>query len=353
MAQAELKPLSLVDSTHRIRWEVTKQEFDNCQFPDELESPVHTIHIDGEESEWYLQIYPKGEVDEEKNIVRLYLLRGDSIDKKYNVRYQFGIETSSGCWPFGDFVKEVYLKEEFGEGQAKHVYTFSKYGEENSELFNGWGGELCTTEEFGEHFVEDKVVVVATFVIYGEGDRYRDYMDIADDFVGDIRSASSSLVSLSDFKIISGTSTFPCYKFLLAARSDYFKVLFQNEPKKSVLNVDESPELLKAMLVFVNEGVIPENIDEEAMDLILMSDYYNLDFLTVACEKSLVNNLTPDNAVETLIAIDKINHVSKLEHRQKVLTYIKKEAAQVVKTQDWKKFVQNYPDLITEILLVK
>ena len=43
--------------------------------------------------------------------------------------------------------------------------------------------------------------------------------------------------------------------------------------------------------------------------------------------------------------------MSKFEHRQRVLDYIKKEADLVVKTEDWKKFVQIYPDLITEILL--
>ena len=80
---------------------------------------------------------------------------------------------------------------------------------------------------------------------------------------------------------------------------------------------------------------------------------YRLDLLTVACETSLLNNLTPDNAVETLITIDKLKHISKQEHRLKVLAYIKKEADEVVKSKDWKKFVQNYPDLVTEIVVLK
>ena len=59
--------------------------------------------------------------------------------------------------------------------------------------------------------------------------------------------------------------------------------------------MEEPPELVKTMLEFMSKGVIPEDIDDKAMDLILMSDMYGLDLLTVACATSMVENLSPEN----------------------------------------------------------
>ena len=70
-----------------------------------------------------------------------------------------------------------------------------------------WGKALCTTKEFEEHFMENKITVVASFVIYVEGDKYRNHMEVADEFVDDMRSASS-LQNLTDFTIICGKRLF-------------------------------------------------------------------------------------------------------------------------------------------------
>ena len=66
---------------------------------------------------------------------------------------------------------------------------------------------MCTTKEFEEHFMENKITVVASFVIYVEGDKYRNHMEVADEFVDDMRSASS-LQNLTDFTIICGKRLF-------------------------------------------------------------------------------------------------------------------------------------------------
>ena len=88
-----------------------------------------------------------------------------------------------------------------------------------------WGKALCTTKEFEEHFMENKITVVASFVIYVEGDKYRNHMEVADEFVDDMRS-SLSLQNLTDFTIICGNIRFYCHHLLLAARSKYFEALF-------------------------------------------------------------------------------------------------------------------------------
>jgi len=333
---------SLVDSTQRHRWEITKKEFDDCQYPRSIGPYYYGVVINDKEREWSIVIYPKGEKEEDKNNVVIYIgMEYDTYDTYYRpssatkARCNMGIETKAGYWP-NDVVDKMYSRGSFDEGR--------EFREDRPERFH-----LCTTEKLESHFVGDKVILVASFVIYAEGESYRKRMKVADNFVDDVRSMSSH-ESLSDFTIISGVTKFPCVRILLAARSEYFEGLFRNEPTRKELEIDEEPEVVKAMLEFICKGLIPENIHEKAMDLILLSDMYGLNDLTVACETSLVKNLSPDNAVEILIMLDKVKHL-KSDHRQDVLTYIKREADKIVKSKDWKMFVQNYPDLVTEIII--
>merc|ERR1719186_962180 len=143
MAEADVKPCSLVDSTHKIRWEVTKQEFDNCQFPKAIYSPPQSIEIDGDKSEWYLAMNPKGYDDKDKNNVVIALVSRDSDEgKKYKVRFQIGIETSSGCWPYGDQIKKLYSKEKFVDNDTSDnndIFTFELTQQENGSFYDSWG----------------------------------------------------------------------------------------------------------------------------------------------------------------------------------------------------------------------
>ena len=113
---------------------------------------------------------------------------------------------------------------------------------------------------------------------------------------------------------------------------------------------DSSPEIVEALLEFMSKGQIPSDIDI-SMELIQKADLYGLDLLTKACVASMVKNLSSDNALEVLIIVDKLNYVPKPEHRQKIVAFIKKEANQVAKSNDWERFLQNYPSLVTEIFL--
>jgi len=337
-------PVSFVDSTISLRWELTKEEFDNCGFPNRIVSPNYTAQIGSEESEWFISMYPRGENEQNTNKVMIYLVL-NSKNKMYRVHFHFGIETPTGFWPI-DSVKNLYSRESFDE-----CTTFTPNSlDETGEGYDSWGEVLCTTEELGDHFVENKLCIVASLVIYMEGDGYRNHMEIADDFMVDMRFMSS-LKNLSDVTIVCGDKRFPCHRVLLAARSDYFEALFRNEPEKREVKMEEPLELVEALLDYMTKGRIPNDIDTTAMDLILMADMYRLDLLTIACETSLVNNLTPENASEALINIDKVKHVSKSEHRHKILAYIKKEAAQVIRTKDWDTLIKNYPGLVNEIVL--
>ena len=78
---------------------------------------------------------------------------------------------------------------------------------------------------------------------------------------------------------------------------------------------------------------------------------YQLPALAEACKEAIIEGLTPQNAVVSLIQLDKFNGgKSEEEWKNKVLDFIKKNANAVVKGEHWKTFVKNYEDLVTDIV---
>jgi len=336
MAENSFPPVSYVDSTIRLRWEVTKQSFDSKAFDQYIQSPTFTVTINGEESEWFIYIYPKGDSEsrtEEDKETSFSFGAVVTSGKHYDTYWQTGIETSDGYWP-DSFAKKVDYS----------IKSFDNYFNYRFSGDNVTESGFFKTEDFVRHFVDNKLTLVVSMVVYVEADDM--------DFVDDIRSIPA-LENLSDFTVIAGNSRFPTFRVLLAARSKYFEAMFRNDPAKKELEMDESPELVKVMLDFMTKGSIPNDLSTKAMDLIDMADMYGLDLLTVACETELVEHLSPDSALQTLIVLDKLKHISKVENRRSVIKYIIDEAAQIVGTENWSHFMLNYPSLVNDIVLAK
>jgi hypothetical protein len=103
------------------------------------------------------------------------------------------------------------------------------------------------------------------------------------------------------------------------------------------------------MLYFMTNGVIPRNINDIALDLIHLAEKYDLQDLMKACERSLANNITVEKVIDALVTLDLYNPASAF--RKDVIQFIKNNVKEVTKTKDWTKFVQNYPNLVTEVVL--
>jgi len=347
MSGDNLKLSSFVETTVCLKWEITKEDFDNCEFPNKLDSPKYAVQIGSEKSEWQIGLHPRGDCDMGRDDVAIFL-KLLSQNQTYEVCYSMGVKTADGYWPDGDFL---------GALEEKHFSTFS----DSDEKFQRHPSS--TTQTFSQQFVENKITLVAHLVFDMEGENSPSPMEIAldmegdnrptpkeiaNDFMGDFQD-TSSLESLSDFTIISRGKRFPCHKVFLAARSKYFEALFRIDQKQELIIDFATPEIVEAILDFMSKGLIPSDIDDKAMDLIPLADMYGLDLLTKACQVSLVKNLSLENVLETFVIADK--HVRTDEIRQKILAFIKKESLQIVKTENWKEFVQNYPGLVTEIVI--
>ena len=144
--------------------------------------------------------------------------------------------------------------------------------------------------------------------------------------------------NLSDMTIICSGKQFPSYKVLLASRSKYFEALFRHEPRKKKVQIeDTSPEIVEAMIDFMSKGLFSSDIDIKAADLIEVADKYRIELLSKVCLTSMVDKITHDNALETLITVEKLKHISKSENCEKILSFIKKEKNKIVKGENWKK----------------
>jgi hypothetical protein len=67
-----------------------------------------------------------------------------------------------------------------------------------------------------------------------------------------------------------------------------------------------------------------------------------------ACREALLQGLSPATAVATLVLLDRL-HISE-DEKGLIIELIKKNAKDVVKGKDWKLFIANYPDLVTDIV---
>jgi len=338
--------VSILDSTHRFEWEVTKQKFETYNFQESMESPVFNVQMGSEKSKWMLALCPKGLQEKNRNNVFMGL-KLLPADVNYNVKVGFRVKTKGGYWP-NDFVEDLY-------GNKSHSVLSSqvKTFDGNGFLKNRkWHTQISSTEIFRGLFIEKKVTVVAVLVIYAQGKVYLQHKERADNFVDNLRSLSR-LELLSDF-IICGDKQFKCHRAVLASMSSVFQAMLENEmfmeKHENFVKIDDFlPEIVQAMLEFMSTGDIPEGMKDKALDLIRLADKYDLQDLVKVCESSLADNISVQNVIESLIVLDLT--VPKSQHRQKLINFIKTEADHVVKHKDWKNFLQHYPDLVTEIFL--
>ena len=68
---------------------------------------------------------------------------------------------------------------------------------------------------------------------------------------------------------------------------------------------DASSTSVEAMVKFMYTGCVPANISDMVADLLHLADKYGLECLKKACEKTLADDLTVENAINTIILTDR------------------------------------------------
>jgi len=329
---------TILDTTRRLEWVVTKEMFESCDMGGWIDSGEYNVQIGGKTSKWKLHLRraQTGPPTDRNTILIVLGFLGEDV--KVEVQ-DIGIKSEAdycSCKPTKlDFTKNR-------EVQFCHT-------------------QADTEENFLKKFSNNKITVMAVIQFYVNPNETEYTKSIENtkniereqNFLSSLRSISD-LDTLADFSIICEGREFKCHRVILASMSTVFRAMILNlqfvENKENSVTIEDStPDIVEAMLEFMAKGVVPRDIEEKAIDLIALADKYDLQDLIKICENSLADNITVENVIETLIAIDL--HVPNSEHRQKIVDFIKAEGEQVVKSRDWNKFVEKYPNLVTEIFL--
>lgn len=188
--------------------------------------------------------------------------------------------------------------------------------------------------------------VPRTHYDHHEYDYHEDY-EINDMYAQLLLSRQST-----DAIIIVGTKAFPVIKGILAARSPYFSALFKsqeykNNGKNEIELKDIKSDVFAEILQFIYSDRSP-NVDKLALDLLGAADKYKLRKLKDISEKSLLRQkMTFDYAPVLFLKADLYNAV---QLRGKALNFIVDNLKNIIHTDTFKSFKDNYDKLFMEIL---
>merc|ERR1712168_1714273 len=87
--------------------------------------------------------------------------------------------------------------------------------------------------------------------------------------------------------------------------------MFTSDVRENNLNEvdvpDVEPRFFKGLLQFLYSGLPPTNLDEIAMDLMVVADKYGCKELVDISADNIRKNLNADNVIDALLVADKIN----------------------------------------------
>jgi len=201
-----------------------------------------------------------------------------------------------------------------------------------------------------EYLIDGSLVVeLVTELRVGRSAAVKD--EVAKSYITDVKKF---FTTSPDMVVECEGVSMPASRALLSAKSPTLAAaLGPNWPSEGRWPVTGAgPAATRAMLDFLQGGEIPgrRNMEAMAKDLLHLATFYQLPDLQEAAKKALLRGLTVDTAVATLVTFDQ--HVSgDVAAKDEVLAFIKRNAREVVKGEDWELFVKRFPGLVTEVVV--
>ena len=150
---------------------------------------------------------------------------------------------------------------------------------------------------------------------------------------------------------------FKAHRAILASRSsvicNMIQALNRNDTHSNVLKFEDmEPEIFAEISRFIYTDEV-KNLEELAPKILPIAEQYKLNLLKIRCEFSIARNVRIENCCQLLLLADRY---SAMELKKIVLDFIRSNAADVIKTPNWKEFVtsnhQSFFASIDEILMV-
>lgn len=282
----------------------------------------------GSSEEWKLILCPKGEIDEDKGFMSLFLLNANPSD--VTVSSSFALLDRAGRK-----VHEVVLENQFIEkGMSR---GWGKFMEENFML-----DPRSNILKDGEFTILCKITSEAAVERLSKRTRF------FDDF-GKLMADSA----FSDVIVEADGQSFKLHKCVLAAHSVVFHVMFTTEMKEKTQSVvrieDVEIEVLREFFRFVYTGAVG-NTKGIVCKLLMAADKYCVDKLRELCEDAMCRDLSRVNAVEYLESAVMIN-AERLKFR--AMSYINSHIDDFVGDAKFREFGEQHVEVLFEMLRLK
>ena len=310
------------------------------KYKEKLESDIFTVNVCGEETEWQLKVYPNGadETSAEHVSIHLQLMKST---KPLTARFSFSIIGKNGKRNKEHAADKIY---EPNSTDDWGWFKFVSHKDLRNEKLGLLPNNTLTV------LVDLSVVGNKTIITSGKSEPLMEGESAAEKHIENI-SALFNTKEMSDIVVKCGSEEFDCHKAILACQSSYFKAMFASGMKENRVSeidiTDFDGNVIASMLKFMYSGKV-EDLDNQAKELLVAADKYNVAALKKLCERALAKTVKTENAVDLLIFADLFNANLLREHLMNYLigcwTEITREGENVKK-------LKGYPDLMAELLM--
>ena len=168
-------------------------------------------------------------------------------------------------------------------------------------------------------------------------------------FIKDLNHVFFDKTNNFDVILKCGEQVFYCHKYVLSARSPFFKAMFQSNlietPIETVEITDIHQDVFLELLQYIYTGC-SLNFENFAIHLLVAAKKYQLAHLKSCCEKVLISNLDVDNCMEMLL-LGEMHQASTL--KKSAVNFFTKNMEKF-DTIDWKLNLKDHPNLVMEVM---
>jgi len=158
----------------------------------------------------------------------------------------------------------------------------------------------------------------------------------------------------SDVKIISNEREFKCHRNIICCGVPAFAMMLRGETvenKTSTINIgDWDPEAVQLLIEYLYTGVILDVPARIEIELFKLAVKYDLTPLAESCGLEVIKNLSVDTFLPTYAELD--IHGQLFPHfKEDALEFFKKNCAQIVKREDYRKFSRDFSSLNQQLIV--
>ncbi|XP_054270960.1 speckle-type POZ protein B-like [Macrosteles quadrilineatus] len=316
-------------------WTISNFSYCNQKTGEHIKSPLFSSKCNDTEK-WCLRLNPRGQDEESKNYISIYLFLATSKKLEVMARFKFSIVNG-----FGKVVKETESQRAYrfvyGKdwGFKKFIKRDTFFDKENQVLKDDKLTIFCEVS-----------IVTAPVSVFGKHEEIK--FKVPEPKLEDDYEQLLSDHRFSDVTLSANGKQFKAHKAILAARSRVFAAMFDHCMEEGQLNhvtiLDVDHATLGELLRFIYSGRV-KDINKIAFDLLAAADKYDLERLKIMCEETLYKSISVDNVLDILILADLHSAVNL---KSQAIELVCEHAKDIINTEGWNFMVKSHPHLVAE-----